>query len=55
MLLYRDSMSYERDKMIREAKILITQKEKIASPAVEEMQQKAREILSNETSNSRMK
>ncbi len=55
MLLYSDSMSYDRNKMIKEAEILTTKKEKIASPAVEEMQQKAREILSNETSNSRMK
>ncbi|MCM1354988.1 MAG: O-antigen ligase family protein [Staphylococcus sp.] len=55
MLLYSDSINRDRNKMIKEAEILITKKEKIASPAVEEMQQKAREILSNETSDSCMK
>lgn len=45
MNLYSDSLSYNQSKMIHEAKILITMKEKVPSPAVDEMRQKARVIL----------
>lgn len=46
MNLYADSTNYNQVKMLREAEILVTKKEKIPSPAVEEMRQKAREIIS---------
>lgn len=45
MNLYSDSLSYNQNKMIHEAEILITMKEKVPSPAVDEMRQKARVIL----------
>lgn len=45
MNLYADSASYNQDKLLREAEILINKKEKIPSPAVDEMRAKAREIL----------
>lgn len=45
MNLYSDSVSFDRDKMLREAEILTTKKEKIPSPAVDEMRQAARAVL----------
>lgn len=45
MNLYADSASYNQDKLLQEAVILINKKEKIPSPAVDEMRTKAREIL----------
>lgn len=45
MNLYSDSLNYNQSKMIHEAEILITMKEKVPSPAVDEMRQKARVIL----------
>jgi len=49
MNLYSDSTSYDQDKMIHEAEILITKKEKIPSPAVDEMRNKAHEIFNTFT------
>jgi len=45
MQLYADSGSLNREAMVREAEILVTGKEKISSPAVEEMRNEAREII----------
>lgn len=49
MNLYSDTASYNRTKMIREAEIIINKKEKIHSPAIDEMRQKAQEILAQDT------
>jgi len=45
MQLYADPSSYDRDLMLREARILATKKEKVPSPAVDEMRRKALTIL----------
>lgn len=45
MQLYADSASLDRSRMLKEAGILMTMTEKINSPAVDEMRDKAREIL----------
>ena len=45
MQLYADSASYDRDLMLQEARILATKKEKVPSPAVDEMRRKALTIL----------
>lgn len=45
MNLYSDSASFDRDKMLREAEILTTKKEKIPSPAVDEMRQAAKKVI----------
>lgn len=49
MNLYSDSLSHNQSKMIHEAEILTTKKEKIHSPAVEEMREKAREFLNSQS------
>ena len=47
MQLYADSASYDRDLMLQEARILATKKEKVPSPAVDEMRRKALTILNS--------
>lgn len=48
MNLYSDSLSHNQSKMIHEAAILMNKKEKVHSPAIEEMREKAREILNSQ-------
>jgi len=45
MQLYADPSSYDRDLALQEARILATKKEKVPSPAVDEMRRKALAIL----------
>lgn len=50
MLLYADSASFDRSKCLREANTILTMPVKISSPAVEEMQEKAKSMINDQLS-----
>lgn len=50
MLLYADSASFDRSKCLREANTILTMPVKISSPAVKEIQEKAKSMINDQLS-----
>lgn len=50
MLLYADSASFDRSKCLQEANTILTMPVKISSPAVEEIQKKAKSMINDQLS-----